>query len=176
MKRQIAIILTSVLLPVLGAADFRINVSGIKGTASAPCKTSAGVTLSQASWLKAKKDNTLSCDVKVTGEWKKYSFSFIPKASGRFTISLMSSNARSFAACDDITITGATLKNGNFEQLNSKGEPEGWMKMKNPRFSNSEGVNNSNCSITAHNDRWLQIINCTEGQEVTITFYARSAK
>ena len=158
---------------LLGAAEFRINISGINGTASKPVSASEGVVLQQANWLKKNKDRTLSCNVETTKEWKQYSFSFMPKKSGKYTISIMSGRDKVFASCDEITIEGATLKNGNFEELNDKGEPLFWIKMKNPRISSSGGVNDSKFVTTAHNDRWAQIITCTKGQTVTVTFYVR---
>ncbi len=160
---------------ILGAADFRIDISGINGTTLAPVSVSEDVTLQQASWLKHKKDHAVSCTVGVSDEWKEHSFSFIPKKSGQFNFSLMSSSPTFFASCDNIVVTGATLKNGNFETLNN-GIPAGWYKVKNPGFSSTGGVDGSKCVSTAHNDRWTQRINCQKGEVVTVTFSVRSGK
>ena len=176
MMRYLAVLLAVITVFSLSAADFRIDLSGINGTTMKPAAASEGVSLGQASWRGKKKDQHLSCTVKVTKEWKKYSFSFIAKKSGKVSLNLMSSTPKDFFACDNITASGFELRNGDFEQLNDKGEPSGWYKMKNPRFSSSDGVDGSNCAITAHNDRWHQIIVCKKGELATITFYARSIK
>ena len=176
MKNYLVILLFIFQVCTLCAGDFRINISGINGTALKPGSASDGVVLQQAVWLKQRKDQTLSCNVTVSREWKKYSFTFMPKKTGKYTFSIMSSNEKFFASCDGITVEGTTLKNGNFEELNSSGEPKYWVKMKKPLFSQTGGVDNSRFVSTAHNDRWTQIINCTKGVEVKVTFYARTAK
>ncbi|MBQ4315359.1 MAG: hypothetical protein IJC21_07950 [Lentisphaeria bacterium] len=176
MKHIFTILLVSIFVSTLAAADFRIDISGINGTAMKPVSASAGATLSQASWRGKKKSLHLSCIVQTENEWKKYSFSFVPLKDGAFYINLMSSSPKAFFACDNITVSGAVIKNGDFELLNDKKEPESWYKMKTPRFSSTDGINGSNCTITAHNDRWHQLVKCKKGELVTITFYARSIK
>lgn len=176
MKRHIAIFMAAFAVSVLGAADFRIDISGINGTTLAPVSASNGVSLQQAGWLGRKKDQTLSCTVNVGKEWKEYSFSFMPKKSGKYNFSLMSSTPKFFVFCDNISVTGTALQNGNFETLNTKGEPANWYKLKNPAFSTTDGIDGSKCVSTAHNDRWTQRISCKKGEVVTVTFSARSAK
>ena len=176
MKNYLIVLLTVVQVCAASAADFRINISGVNGSTLKPVSASEGVVLQQASWLKQRKDQTLSCNAAVGKEWKQYSFTFMPKKTGKYTLAVMSSNEKFFASCDNITVEGATLKNGDFEELANNGEPKYWVKMKKPSFAKSGGVDNSKFVTTAHNDRWTQIISCTKGVEVKVTFYARSAK
>ena len=176
MKYKLSILLAAVFAISVGAADFRIDISGVKGLTLAPVSASEGVSLQQASWRGKSKDQTLSCTVKLENEWKEYSFSFMPKKSGQYNISLMSTDPEFFAACDSITVSGTTLRNGDFEQVNAKGNPSFWYTVKNPRFSKSGGVDGSKYVVTAHNDRWTQQMSCKRGEKVTITFYARTEK
>ena len=174
--RYFAVMLAVVLASTLSAAELRIDLSGINDTTLKPVSASEGASLSQASWRGKLKDRHLSCTVKATKEWKKYSFSFVAKKDGKCVLFLMGTDKKNFFFCDNLTASGVEIKNGNFEQLNSKGEPSGWYKTKKPRFSTSDGVDGSNCAITNHDDRWNQIIICKKGEVATITFYARSAK
>ena len=174
--RYFAVLLAVVFVSTLSAADFRIDLSGINGTSLKPVSASEGVSLSQASWRGKQKDLHLSCTVKPTGEWKKYSFSFVAKKDGKCILFLMGTDKKNFFLCDNLTADGVEIKNGDFEQLNSKGEPSGWNKTNKPRFSTSDGVDGSNCANTNHDDRWNQTITCKKGEVATISFYARSAK
>ena len=176
MKKYFTILSAAAFAATLSAADFRIDINGINGTVMKPLEASEGVTLTQQSWRGKNKDRHLTCTAKVTNEWKKYSITFVAKNDGVFSMHLMSTSPKDFFACDDIASSQLEIKNGNFEQLNAKGEPESWYKMKEPRFSLTDGTDGSKCGIVAHNDRWHQQIRCKKGEVVTITFCARSIK
>ena len=176
MKRFFELLLILFCASTLSAADFRLDISGLKGATLKPVSASEEVSVIQASWRGKQKDQLLSCTVTVGKEWKKYSFCFMPKQSGKFNISIMSTKPKDFIDCDNVTAAGVELKNGNFEQLNAKGDPANWIKMKNARISTAGGVDDSKYVSTTHDDRWVQTISCKKGELVTITFYARSAK
>lgn len=159
----------------LTAADFRIDVAGLKGVGMAARSASDGVTVRQAEWMKERKDQRLVASVKVSNEWKEYSFTFVPKKTGNVQLNLMSNSVKDMAACDGIRVSGSTLKNGGFEEVASSGKPSGWQSMKAPRLvTDGKAGEGKNFVQVAHNDRWFQIIPCKEGEAVTVTFLARN--
>ncbi len=160
----------------LTAADFRIDLAGVKGVTMAPRSASDGVTVQQAGWMGDKKDQRLVATVKVTNEWKEYSFTFVPKKTGSIQLNLMSSSVKDMTACDGLRLSGAELKNGGFESVGASGKPDGWQSMQKPRLmTGGKAAEGKNFVLIAHNDRWVQSIACKEGEPVTVTFFARSA-
>lgn len=159
----------------LTAADFRIDVAGMKGVGLVARTASDGVTAGQAEWMGDRKDQRLVVTVKVSNEWKEYSFTFVPKKTGNVQLNLMSNSVKDMAACDGIRVSGSTLKNGGFEEVASSGKPSGWQSMKAPRLvTDGKAGEGKNFVQVAHNDRWFQIIPCKEGEAVTVTFLARN--
>lgn len=136
---------------------------------------SDGVTVRQAEWMKERKDQRLVASVKVSNEWKEYSFTFVPKKTGSIQLNLMSDSIKDMAACDGFRISGSSLKNGGFEEVSSSGKPSGWQSMHAPRLvTDGKAGEGKNFVEVAHNDRWMQTVPCKEGEAVTVTFLARS--
>ncbi len=157
----------------LTAADFRIDVAGLKGVGMAARTASDGVTVRQAEWMGDRKDQRLVASVKVSNEWKEYSFTFVPKKTGSVQLNLMSDSVKDMAACDGLRVSGSTLKNGGFEEVSS-GKPSGWQSMQAPRLvTDGKAGEGKNFVQVAHNDRWMQTVPCKEGEAVTVTFFAR---
>ncbi|MBO5644164.1 MAG: hypothetical protein J6S90_02860 [Lentisphaeria bacterium] len=165
--KHLFFVLLSAVCAVISAAEFRIDISGVKGTSLRPVSASQGVTLSQASWLGERKDIRMSCSVVVSKEWKTFSFTFLPKKDGKYEINLMGTSPKVKVCCDDIQAEGAVVKNGSFDKFDAKGNPSNWKKLKTPSITDGY-------SITTHNDRWLQTITCKQATPVTITFKARA--
>ncbi len=172
MKKLLA--LTAIVFTAaLPAADFRIDIVGNDNLSFAPGEVSENVTLGQAGWLGAKKDQRLCAQAKVSDAWREYSFSFTPKSSGKATIQLMSSDAKTFVACDNIRLTSG-IPNGSFEQLRPDGTPFGWWKMRDARvIVGGSAADGRNYVLAAHNDRWTRQFDCTAGVPVTVKFSAR---
>ena len=119
--KKLLVLSSCALFTVLSAADFRIDIVGNDNLSFAPGEVSENVTLGQAGWLGAKKDQRLCAQAKVSDAWREYSFSFTPKSSGKATIQLMSSDAKTFVACDNIRMS-SSIPNGSFEQLRPDGD------------------------------------------------------
>ncbi len=160
----------------LTAADFRMDISGNNGVTMSPKSASEGVTVKQASWLKDKKDTRLCASVKVTNEWKEHSFTFMPKKSGKFTLNLMSASKKDQVSCDNIRIKGANILNGDFEKMHPK-RPQNWRQVGAEAKVVTDGTAQSgkNFVTVNHDNRWIQTINCKEGEAVTVTFCVKEA-
>ena len=158
---------------VLSAAEFRLDIDGGANGRIAPVSCSEGVVLSQASWLGVNKDRRMTCNVEITSDWKEYSFTFIPKADGRYGIHLMSEKKNIKVCCDDIVMTGAKIANGSFEKMNDKGLPVSWYKSGKASISSDNAADGNNCAVSTHDDRWTQNFVCKKGEPVTVTFKAR---
>lgn len=151
-------------LPFFGA-EFRIDLLGSSGLA--PKEVSPGAAVTQAGWMGDKKDHRLLVIGEARKDWSEYSATFIAKENGKVSIQLMSNKKNDWSSYRQIRITGATLQNGDFSKLNEKGKPTAWSSMGNPKIE--EGF-----VTTAHNDRWMQSIDCKRGESVTITFQVKA--
>ena len=74
-----------------------------------------------------KKGFTLIMTPKLTNEWQKFEFTFTPDDDGRLSLAFQAPGSSNLKAIkplliDDVKVTGAVLKNGGFEKLNSKSE------------------------------------------------------
>lgn len=151
--------------------------SGI-GMVFAECSTD--LVGSQADWMKEEKDKRLLAVCPVQTEWTKTFFSFIPKKSGSLGIALMTdgNNDSAFVDYDMITIEGAELLNGDFEQADAKGRPNGWGPMNEPVYDNKSGTAKSGNAFVkcSSKNRFNATIKVSEGQKVIITFWTRASK
>ncbi len=171
--KKLLVLSSCALFTVLSAADFRIDIVGGDNLSFAPGEVSENVTLAQAGWLGAKKDQRLCAQAKLSDAWREYSFSFTPKSSGKATIQLMSSDAKTFVACDNIRMS-SSIPNGSFAQLRPDGTPSGWWKMRDARVVvDGSAADGKNYVLSAHNDRWTRQFDCTAGVPVTVKFSAR---
>ena len=167
MKKLIFTILIFAVCAALSAAEFRMDIQGVKGAALRPVSVSAGAAVAQSSWLGKRKDQRMSCTAAVTNDWKEFSFSFIPKNDGVYEINLMSDKKQNKVCCDEITVQGAEIKNGDFSQRDSKGGLAAWRKIGKATFTGE------NFAVSTHDDRWVQTIKCRKGEKITVTFKAK---
>lgn len=70
--KKLLVLSSCALFTVLSAADFRIDIVGGDNLSFAPGEVSENVTLAQAGWLGAQKDQRLCAQAKVSDAWREY--------------------------------------------------------------------------------------------------------
>ena len=180
MKKMMKTVLMGAVM--LGAvslmgAEFRIDLQVDKNICGlAPDGGSEGVRIAKADWLKVNADRRLVITGKSGEKWVEKWVQFIPAEDCRVTVQLMSPSPKVYAAYDHIRIEGASMQNGSFEQLNPKGNLQGWYPMKKPALKKTGAADGKNCVEVNHDDRFTQMIKCKKGQPVKITFMVRDVK
>jgi len=107
--------------------------------------------------------------------WQDYTFSFMPKTTGDLLIIWAGyfyrpegemQNAKVWTCYDDIEVTGAIVENGNFEEEDAEGGPQGWSVYdKKSQYVKEAG----NKYVRAwHNQPAISVIHVTAGQQVTV--------
>lgn len=140
-----------------------------------------GVTLTKASWLKDDAKYYLICSGgKVTKDWTEYEFTFTPDKSGKVSLSLLGpwykpQDAQQIVPIwmgyDNVTVTGATLANPDFEDLNEKGEFNGWSgNITNIIKEVPDAKSGKNYIRVWHNLPMRQTMTVTQDQMVTVKF------
>ena len=178
-KLMKAVLLGAVMLGAVSliGAEFRIDLLVQKNTCGlAADGGSEGIRMEKAKWLKEKADCRLHITGKSGEKWEEKWIQFIPAEDCSVSIQLMSNSTKDYVAFDNIRTEGATLKNGSFEQLNSKGFPSAWYAMRKFTLKNTDAADGKNCVEVFHNGRAIQNIKCKKGQPVKITFMVRDAK
>ena len=161
----------------LMGAEFRIDLQVDKDLCGLTADGgSEGVRMAKADWKKEKADRRLVITGKTGEKWEEKWIQFIPAEDCRVTIQLMSTSPKVYAAYDHIRIEGASMQNGSFEQLNPKGNLQGWYPMKKPALKKTGAADGKNCVEVNHDDRFTQMIKCKKGQPVKITFMVRDVK
>ena len=162
----------------LMGAEFRIDLQVQKNTCGLTADGgSDGVRMSKATWMKDKADCRLQITGKSGEKWEEKWVQFIPAEDCVVTLQLMSPSPKEYVAFDNIRIEGASIKNGSFEQLSSKGFPSGgWYAMRKFNLKKTDAADGENYVEVFHNGRAMQNIKCKKGQPVKITFMVRDAK
>ena len=179
-KLMKAVLLGAVMLEAVSlmGAEFRIDLQVQKNTCGlAADGGSEGIRMSKATWMKEKADCRLLIIGKSGEKWEEKWVQFIPAEDCAVRVELMSNSAKEYAEFDNIRIEGASIKNGSFEQLSSKGFPSGgWYAMRKFNLKKTDAADGENCVEVFHNGRAMQAIKCKKGQPVKITFMVRDAK
>jgi len=106
--------------------------------------------------------------------WREYSFSFMPQSSGDVLVRWAGyfyrpegemKNIQVWTCYDNVEITGAIIDNGDFEQENNEGGPEGWILYDKSQYIH-DGKNK--CVKAWHNQPVICVIRVTAGEKVTI--------
>ena len=179
-KLMKAILFGAVMLEAVSmmGAEFRIDLQVDKDICGLTADGgSEGVRIDKASWKKEKADRRLQIIGKSGEKWEEKWARFIPAEDCSVSVQLMSSSMKGCdVAFDNIRIEGAALNNGSFEQLNTKGNPQGWIGMGKYNLKNTDAADGKNYVEVTHNDRVSQMIKCKKGQPVKITFMVRDVK
>jgi len=178
-KLMKAVLFGAVMLEAVSlmGAEFRIDLQVQKNTCGlAADGGSEGIRMEKAKWLKDKADCRLQVVGKCGKKWEEKWVQFIPNEDCSISVQLMSNSTKDYVAYDNIRIEGSSIGNGSFEQLNSKGNPQGWYGMGKYILKNTDAADGKNCVEAFHNGRAMQNIKCKKGQPVKITFMVRDAK
>ena len=178
MKKMMKTVLFGAVMLGVGTlmgAEFRVDIQVDKDICGLTAKDkSEGVRIDKAGWKKEKADRRLLIIGNSGKKWKEKWIHFIPAEDCSVSVQLMSNAAKEYVAFDNIRIEGASVKNGSFEELNSKGTPQGWYG-KNI-LKKGGAADGENYVEVFHNGRAFQTITCKKGQPVKITFMVRDAK
>ena len=121
-------------------------------------------------------------DTKEAGlEWKEYSFSFVPSATGSITLGLTAfdkapKGMRDWIEYDKIEVTNATLNNPSFEFKSVKGDLWAWRyySKESPKVGKEDAADGKNYLAVSRSCPARQGLAVTAGKKVTIKFMARS--
>ena len=167
------IFLLAVLTGTLAAEPVFILELGMKGILE-PGACPHDLEMIRGSWRKAGKNTKLTIRGDAFPQWRKYSFSFIPKKKGFVELTLKSSSALP-VAFDDISMTGSSLLNGGFEDLRSdKKTPTGW-GVSYGTMTNIFPVSGDFCISVAGKQYAVQSFQVNAGNEIKLEFHVRSA-
>ena len=188
-KRILAIAVLVAGISCFAGSAVRIDVSGLsKKIVVKPGKASKGLKLVHGGWMKDKAKYYLMAysGMNVPKDWTKYSFSFTPDKDGAVTIHFRGAwhkpkgskkNIAVWVAYDNITVTGTEAKNCDFEFVNQKNLFDGWGGSSANMVTGAEDAKSGkNYIITWHNNPVYQTLKVTKGQEVTVTFFAKSSE
>ncbi len=139
-----------------------------------------GVVGCEAPWVKENKDQRLVIEFPASAEWRKTSFMFTPKSSGKVTLEIMgnwSADPKEYEWFwyDNFTAEGATITNGDFEIKDANGKPEGWT-ITNAAKVGSTAQSGTVAVKTRQHDRVTQEIQVKAGTPVKVTFWVKSDK
>ncbi|MBM4047105.1 MAG: hypothetical protein FJ279_18540 [Planctomycetes bacterium] len=112
----------------------------------ADLKASPGGTPYHATWLKEKQKTRCTMTVPLGKDWKQIWIEFVPAQSGEVQVCIMAgwtaekeARDRIQAWTDDVEVTGASLKNGGFEDLKD-GKPVNWLWNGKPDCLSTDGT------------------------------------
>ncbi|MBN2711423.1 MAG: hypothetical protein JXR97_03180 [Planctomycetes bacterium] len=169
------------------AEEARLDVSGRdSGIEVANVSASENSTGANPSWIadEAARKRSASFQTPVTKEaWTTATYKFTPKADGELRIDLQGNFSKAehvWVYFDDIKVTGATIKNGDFEETNTQGTfPTGWNFMKkdgvSPEYVTEGAASGKGCIKVCQNWRAYQMISVKKDQEVVITLQVKFA-
>jgi hypothetical protein len=164
-------------------AEVRIDVDGLNnGVALTPVKSSV-LYVGNASWLQDKKECYLVVSGgKITNDWSEMEFSFIPENDGTVSLILRgpwykpgteATNRPVWVAYDNLIVTGAEIKNPDFEEVNpgATGFFSGWGgDPANMVVGKDDSKSGKNYIKVWHNVPVAQDIAVKKGNKVTIKF------
>jgi len=188
LKRTIIFAVLIVGISCFAKSAIRIDVDGLQNKVSMKLgESSYGLSIINGPWLKnrAKYYIVAHSPMTLAKEWNKYSFSFIPEKDGIVRISFrgvpykehgVKGNIPIWVAYDNITITGAEVKNSDFELVNQKNLFNDWScNTINMRKGVKDAQAGENYIIAWTETPVSQYIELKKGQKVTIAFYAKAS-
>ncbi len=164
----------------------KIDLDGRKDdVAVAFTNNDPGLDIFHPGWVKPEAKR--NCYLQITGKkeltdkWRNFEFSFTPQKSGNIRICLLGRNQfdkttrkrkRLWTLYDDIKLTGATLRNGDFSQFDKKGKFTDWYNWHGakPRFEKDGEIS----AAAWHDNALNQLIKVTAGKKVTVLFKAKA--
>ena len=111
--------------------------------------------------------------------WQKFTFTFMPKVSGRVALCIKCDTGKMFkpiwVAYDNFTVAGATLTNGDFESLDRQGKLEGWTCAPDVELKSGAAPSGQNFVKVLTEGGLYQDFAVEAGNPVTVSFQARIA-
>jgi hypothetical protein len=180
-----AFTITALAADPVGYARFSINGKGINLT---PGTALPGGTVQNPGWASEKeRKQMLMVEIPLIDGWNEFSFTFTPDKAGNIQMDLSGQDKTGedkkrmvlYTFYDDISVTGAELKNGDFELLDD-GKPVGWyMWNMNPAapgmiVSDGNAHGGKNYAAAWSQGTVVQYIKVAAGQ-VTVRGFAKPA-
>jgi hypothetical protein len=173
LKALAAMVVTLLALGVMAqSAQIQVEINGDKNKIELkPGIVPAGVKLSNDSQY------ALVCSGgKVTKDWTDYEFTFTPSQSGIVQFCLRGPNAGTddnpvWVGYDNVKVSGAALKNPDFEELSENGEFNGWSgNITNMIKEVPDAQTGKNYIRVKYNLPVKQDLTVTQDQPVTVKF------
>ncbi|QSH42169.1 hypothetical protein P0136_04200 [Lentisphaerota bacterium ZTH] len=175
-------------LSCIAGGKVRIDIKGIKNKIPLSLgKGNKDIKLGRIKETTAAEQQYTLCATSRTGtskDWKKYSFSFTPQASGLVSIYFRGpvvcdktgKTLKVWVAYDNITVAGVKAKFGDFEYANKKDFFDGFKgNPANLVTDVKDAQSGKNYIVTWHSSPVLQTLNVIKGKAVTISFYAKES-
>ena len=189
MKRMLAVALFATAVSCMAQQpQIRIDVNGLAGKiALAPVKSEQGFVVDNPGWMKENKECYLTVfGGKVDRNWTACEFSFTPDKDGKVILNLMGpwfkekdakENSPVWVAYDNLTVTGAEIKNTDFENIDNDGKFGDWnSNPENVLKDQSDAQSGKNYVKVWHNKRIWQTLEVKKGQTVTIKFFIKAVE
>ena len=190
MKRILAIALFAAAAVCMAQqAQVRVDIDGTaEKVPLTTVKSEQGLSVDNPGWMKENKDYYMcvSGGPNIGSTWTNYELSFIPEKDGKVRLVLMgpwfkAKDAQDitpiWVAYDNLIVTGAEVKNPNFENINDQGMFEGWEG--NPASvvkGQDDAQSGKNYIKVWHNQSAAQNIDVKKGQKVTIKFNIKAVE
>ena len=184
MKKMLTLVLSVAAVCCMAQqAEVRIDVDGLNNGVALTPVSSPPLYVGNASWLSDKKECYLVvAGGKITKDWTEMEFSFMPENDGTVALILRGpwykpgtevNNMPVWVAYDDLSATGAEIKNPGFEEGNpdASGFFNGWGgDPSNMVVGKDDSKSGKNYVKVWHNVPVTQNIVVKKGQKVTIKF------
>lgn len=131
---------------------------------------------------KMKEGHSIIISGKMSDQWQKIEFSFVPDADGKISLFLQApgSSRRDLIKpllIDDVKVAGAVMQNGGFEQLNKSGIPVGWRFGRTAKVVPGAGIDGSNAVQVSYSSGMCHsVLALKAGEKVTVSFQAKLAQ
>ena len=185
MKKMLTLVLSMAAVCCMAQqASIRIDVNGASSKIPLTPIKSAVLNVGNAASLTEDKDYCLVVTGgKLDSNWIDFEFSFTPEKDGKVLLVLRgpwykAQDAKELSkiwiAYDNLTVTGATLINPDFETVNEQGLFDGWEgSPANMVKGQGDAKSGQNYIKVWHNQSSTQTITVTKGQTVTIKITAK---
>ena len=147
-----------------------------------PGKSDRGLAPSNPGWLseEIRQYYIVAIGGEAGKEWAVYGFGFIPEEDGNVQLRLIGPNMNPettpqiWVAYDNLVVTGADVKNPDFEKGDGQGSIDGWTsKPENVVQNSGSAQSGKNYVRVTHKKFVAQDIQVKKGQEVTVQFQAK---
>ena len=178
MKKSTTLLVSLLTIFSLSAANFKIDIDGRDGNITLNAgRQLSGIRAIHPAWAGAQKNSYLCFEGNVTSEWKTFSITFTPSASGTVKLNIRGSYkappAADWIAYDNFRANGTTIQNPSVEKLTAN-IPNNWSRGHYGVITNDGNASHGeNYMASSHNVSVYQLVTVKANEPVTVTFDAK---